>query len=456
MSLTMQVFSQLQLFLSPKLICLLTYFFLLPCFLLPAQTDSFILHTQTYLEELAQDEDFGLSITIAQGEEVLLSAAYGMANRAHRVPNRVDTKFNIASIGKMFTAVAILQLEEKGKLDLKKTLGQYVPDFPNTYIRDSVTIHQLLTHSGGLPLWFSPAFDGQPKFQYLKLEDFLPLYMDLDIDRSKIGQHSYSNVGFMALGYVIEAVSGQPYPAYLQAHIFDPLGMKETGLWSLTEIVPNGATGYMRPAHAADWWKPNHHRNKSSSPAGGAYASSQDLITFYQSLLANKLINASSLETMLSPQVESYYGHYGYGIGLNANNDQAIIGHLGGYYGVRGELLWYEAQNYLIAILANSDQTDYTDVSYFIKMQLTGTPVQKSAYIRTTELLQSPIWKETQNEEDIKELIGGKALDEALIQIKGYYHFNRQEYAQARMYFLLNSLAFPDSAAAQRDLQRVN
>ena len=159
----------------------------------------------------------------------------------------------------MFTAVAILQLREQGKIDVNQTIGYYIPDFPNSFMRDSTTVHQLLPHTSGLPLWFNDAFARAPKFDYIELSDYLSLYEDLNIDKDKIGQNSYSNVGFITLGFVIEAVSKQSYRAYLQQHIFEPLQMQETGLWRLTEIIPEVATGYIRPSSKQDWWKTNYH-----------------------------------------------------------------------------------------------------------------------------------------------------------------------------------------------------
>ncbi|MEL6632441.1 MAG: serine hydrolase domain-containing protein [Bacteroidota bacterium] len=419
------------------------------------QDTTFIHKVDAYLNSLSEDENFGLSIVIAKDGENLLERSYGYASREYNVPNKLETKFNIASIGKMFTAVAILQLREQGKIDVNQTIGYYIPDFPNSFMRDSTTVHQLLTHTSGLPLWFNDAFDRAPKFDYIELSDYLSLYEDLNIDKDKIGQNSYSNVGFITLGFVIEAVSKQSYRAYLQQHIFEPLQMQETGLWRLTEIIPEVATGYIRPSSKQDWWKTNYHLNKGSSPAGGAYASARDLAKFYHGLMSGQLLSQESRKLMMEPKTKTPYGEYGYGIGISKNNNQTIMGHLGGYYGVRGELMWYREANYVVAILANSDQTDYIDLSYFIKTGLTGTIQEREAYARTLELIRSIDFHSDKLVDIHDELAEKGKFDEDLIQIKGYYHFNNQDYRKAEKLFALNYRLFPNSASAKRDVEMV-
>ncbi len=419
------------------------------------QDDLFIKKTSDYLEELAEDDNFSLSICIAKAGEVVLEKAYGYASREHQVRNQVDTKFNTASIGKLFTAVAIMQLHERGQINLHRPLGHYLPQFPNRYIRDSVTAHQLLTHTSGLPLWFHENFDQSPKFDYLELNDYRSAYETLNIDKTRTGSHHYSNVGYVLLGFLIEAVSKKSYKAYLNQHIFNPLEMQATDIWQLTEIISNVATGYVRPSSPEDWWKTNYHLNMGSSPAGGAYSSVKDLVKFFHGLQSNKLMNDKSKQLMLSPKTTSYQGEYGYGIGITKRNDKVIIGHPGGYYGIRGELMWYQNDNYVVSILANSDHTDYIDVSYFIKVALTGTVAEKAAYQNTSQLIRSLDFSQIESRQELEAMPQADGFDELLIQIKGYYHYNNQAYDKAEKLFYLNTILFPDSQSAQRDLKKV-
>ena len=421
-----------------------------------SQTNTPINRISNYLDELSTDDFFSLSIAISQGDEVVFKNAYGYANRSHKFPNKVTTKYNIASIGKMFTAVATLQLYEKNKIDLHQPVGKYLPEFPNEYIRDSITIHQLLTHTGGLPIWFSRDFVMNPKFSFLSLSDYLPLFDNITIDRQKIGQNSYSNVGYFVLGYIIENISGKSYKEYVNAHLFHPLKMKNTDLWNLTEIIPVVATGYIRPANKNDWWKTNAHINMGSGPAGGAYSSVLDFLTFFKALRNNELLSPENTALMFSPKTQTDDGQYGYGISISENNGQKIIGHLGGFFGIRGELMWYKKGDYTVAILANSDHTDYIDISYFIKTELTGTKNQQEIYNNTLSLIKQINKKDFQVTEANCKKIMHQKFDESLIQIKAYHFLNNKNYEHAALLFKLNSILFPDSESAKNDLAKAN
>ncbi|MEL6133874.1 MAG: serine hydrolase domain-containing protein, partial [Bacteroidota bacterium] len=306
----------------------------------------------------------------------------------------------------------------------------------------------------GLPLWFNETFDAQPKFQYGSLDDYLPLYGKLEVDPKKQGTYSYSNVGFITLGFVIEAITGNSFSTYLQEAIFQPLQMHETGVYTLTEIIPHMATGYVRPSGPGDHWKTNHHLNKGGSPAGGIYSSPEDLIKFYRGLVQGQLLQKSSVELMMTPWISTPFGKYGYGIALNEINGSAVYGHLGGYYGARGELMWYKEADVMVAILANSDQTDYIDLSHYIQTMLVGREAEQKAYAHTLRLIRSVEWRNWDGKTPLN-LDTNLSYDEALIQIKGYYHFNQQSYNEAEKLFQLNVLLFPESQPAQRDLERV-
>ena len=419
-----------------------------------AQVENEIANISNYLEELSQDKMFGASVAILKNDKFVLQKAYGYANRAHQVHNKVNTPFNLASIGKIFTAVAILQLYEEGKLDLNIPVGKYIPDFPNQGIQDSVTIHQLLTHSSGLPLWFSKDFLMLPKSAYLELEDYLPFYEKIFIDKNKVGTKSYSNVGFCLLGFIIESVSKMTYRDYIQQYIFKPAKMDDSGIWSLVEIIPNAAVGYVRPSGKDDYWKTNYHLNMSANPAGGGYASAIDLVNFFAALNKNKLIREQTKTMMFSQQIESEYP-YGYGIAIDENNGYEILGHEGGFFGVRGELKWYKDKDYIVVILTNSDQTDYIDVSAFVRKELTGTKEQKMIYDKTQKLIKKIIGEELMvNEGNLKHLSKDK-YDEGLIQIKGYHFLNNKNTKMAERLFKLNVILFPNSTQAKNDLKRV-
>lgn len=422
-----------------------------------AQKDKKVKQIVKYLDELSEDPYFSLSIAISKKDKIIFKKGYGYANREHQIPNQPNTKFNIASIGKMFTAVAILQLYERGEISFHQPIGKYLSDFPNRKMLHSVTIHQLLTHTSGLPLWFNQEFANSPKFSYLELEDYLPLYKGIEIDSAKVGNSSYSNVGFCLLGFVIEAVSEMSYKEYLQKHIFKPTGMHETGLWNLTEIIPNAAVGYVRPANKDGYWTTNFHKNMSSNPAGAAFTSVLDLTKFYKALRNHQLLSAASTALMFEPKTLTPSGDYGYGYGIATfmKNDKKVVGHLGGFFGTRGELMWYQDADYTVAIVANSDQTDYLDVSTFIETLLLGTEEEKKIYHQTHRLIDSINQKEIIADPATIKKLNPEHYNEALIQIKGYHFYNNQKYNEAKNLFYTNSLLFPSSVNAKNDLKKV-
>lgn len=422
-----------------------------------AQKDKNITQISNYLEKLSEDELFSLSIAISKNDKIIFQKGYGYANREHQIPNQPNTKFNIASIGKMFTAVAILQLKEKNKISLHQPIGKYLPEFPNPKIRDSVTIHQLLTHTSGLPLWFNQEFAMNPKFAYLELKDYLPLYKEVEVDSKKVGESSYSNVGFILLGYIVEAASDMSFKKYLQEHIFKPSGMTETGLWNLTEIIPNAAVGYVRPATKEGYWATNFHKNMNSNPAGGTFSTVLDLTKFYQALRKNQLLSPATIALMFEPKTLTPSGDYGYGYGIGTfvRNDKKVKGHLGGFFGIRGELMWFQEAGYTVAILANSDQTDYIDVSYFIETLLLGTDEEKNIYHETHRFIDAINKNKILISSETLEEIDPKQFGETLFQIKGYYFYNNQKYIAAEKLFKASALLFPESESAKNDLKKV-
>ncbi|MFK7774674.1 MAG: serine hydrolase domain-containing protein [Saprospiraceae bacterium] len=419
------------------------------------QKDNHIQKIENYLDVLSQDENFGLSIAISKNGKIISQNAFGYANRSHKTPNKADTKFNIASIGKMFTAVSILQLHEQKKLDLHLPIGNYIPDFPHKNIRDSVTIDQLLSHRSGLPLWFSPTFAEDSKYSFHTLEDYLPFFDSIRIDHNKVGENNYSNVGYFMLGVIIESVSGLSYQNYLKENIFHPAKMNDTGLWHLTAIIPNAAIGYVRPADKNDFWKTNFHKNMNGNPAGGAHSTVLDLLKFYDALKSNQLLSEKTTALMLQPTFKPEGWDYGYGITFGIQNEQRIMGHLGGFFGIRGELLWFQDLGYTVAILANSDQTDHIDISHFIEVLFSGTKDQIVAFDNTLAIVEKVHQNKIGVNEEALQAFKTQKFDEALIQIKGYHFFNNQDYKNAEMLFRLNTILFPESESARNDLDRI-
>ena len=187
-----------------KILLLLTFIFNL------SHSQSTNSQIKKYLDNIDGSEFSGV-VLVAEKDEIIDKRAYGLSSIEYDVENKIDTKFNIASITKMFTAVAALQLYEQDKLDLKQPIGIYLPDYPNETVRNSVTVHQLLTHTSGLNNFYVTDLDKIKNSDYQKISDFVPLFVN-DTLLSKPGtKYDYSGTGFVVLGLIIEKVSGESY-----------------------------------------------------------------------------------------------------------------------------------------------------------------------------------------------------------------------------------------------------
>jgi len=307
---------------------------------------------ESYLKGLNPD-DFSGVILVAQNDSIIQKRAYGLANIEYNIENQIDTKFNIASITKMITAVATLQLYEKGKIDLKTSIGKYLVDYPNKLVRDSVTAHQLLTHTSGhnnnLDFWKNNNLD------YQTVSDFAKLFEN-DTLLSKPGtKYDYSASGFVILGLLIENISGQNYYDYVRDNIFLPAGMENTTELEIDSIVSNKASGYTTFFGQSDTLKRNDYYLSKTSPAGFHYSTAEDLFKFSKALRNGMLLKKATTEIMFEPKVKGYNTHLGYGIDIDQRYNQIIQGHSGGWYGIHCELMDFVDDNYTVVILSNID-----------------------------------------------------------------------------------------------------
>ena len=240
-------------------------------------------------EKLAQKDQFSGAVLVARNGEVLLQDAWGRANREAGTPNTLDTKFRIGSMNKMFTAVATLQLVEAGKLELDDTIGEHLPDYPNEDVASKVTVRHLLTHTGGTGDIFGPEFELN-RSSLEELDDYVTLYGARGLRHEPGARHEYSNYGFILLGVLIEAVSGESYYDYVRDNVFRPAGMTSTDSLPESEDVPKRAVGYMKPFSGGDYWTENHITLPvRGTSAGGGYSTVGDLMRFAEALESGEL-----------------------------------------------------------------------------------------------------------------------------------------------------------------------
>lgn len=222
---------------------------------------------KNYLNNL-KDSEFSGAILIAENDQIINKRAYGLSSIEYNVKNKIDTKFNIASITKMFTAVAALQLYEQGKIDLDEPIEKYLPNYPNEIVRNSVTVHQLLTHTSGLNNFYVSDSDKLKNSDYEQISDFIPLFAK-DTLLSKPGtKYDYSGTGFVVLGLIIEKVSGENYYDYIRNNILKPVGMSSTSEIQVDSIIKNKASGYTSGFGQNKSLKKNEYYLTKASPAG--------------------------------------------------------------------------------------------------------------------------------------------------------------------------------------------
>jgi len=249
---------------------------------------------QQYVSELASGGFFsGVVLSAATGARPSLFAV-GFANRETGIQNTADTRFNIGSIGKLFTITAVYQLIERGVLQKSDTIGKWLPDYPNAEARGA-TIDQLLSMRSGIGDFFGPRFaKGSPE-RIRTLQDYLP-YFAADPLAFKPGtDQMYSNGGFVVLGLIVEKSSGQDFYSYIKEHIFDPAGMTDTSYPSIDETLPDRAVGYTRQwsdlvTYATALRPVGHGEPGRGSSAGGAFSTAGDLFKFSQALQNGSLV----------------------------------------------------------------------------------------------------------------------------------------------------------------------
>ena len=287
------------------------------------------------VEQKSKAGEFSGTALIARGDNVLWEGAYGFANKDARIPNQADTRFDVGSIAKSFTRVAIAQLVEQGKLKLTDRVGAYLPDYPNPTVREQITVEQLLDMRSGIGDFFGEKFRQAPKDKIRTLRDYLPFFAADPLLFPPGTQQKYSNGGYIVLGLIIESITGQSYYDYVQKNIFDRAGMKNSEFGFRTGNDPNQAIGYTsqpasgeEPALAKDA-PTDRHPNLALMPArgssaGSAQSTAADLLLYVESLSKGKLVSPTILEKLdLHPDG---MGIAGGAPGLNATIDTGIPG----------------------------------------------------------------------------------------------------------------------------------
>jgi D-alanyl-D-alanine carboxypeptidase len=315
---------------------------------------------ERHVAKAAADDRFSGVALVAKGDRVIFNKAYGLADKANNIPNNLDTKFNLGSMNKMFTSVAIAQLVQAGKLSYDTTLAKVLPEYPNKEVAVKITVHQLLTHTSGLGDFFKPEFF-QNREKYRNPKDYFPIFANDPLRFEPGKDWSYSNAGFIVLGAIVENASGQNYFEYVRDHIFAPAGMKDTASYAVHDIVPNLGTGYTRFDNGDPLGIEPRRNNvmtlpMQGSPAGGGYSTAPDLLRFAQALRAHKLVSAELTEKLTSGKVDTPMGaRYSYGFIEEMIDGKSVRGHSGGAPGINSYLNIFWDGSYTVIVQGNYD-----------------------------------------------------------------------------------------------------
>jgi CubicO group peptidase (beta-lactamase class C family) len=249
---------------------------------------------RAYMAGLMEEDGFSGVVLVAKGEKPLFHEAYGMASKEYDVPNLKDTRFNLGSINKFMTHIAIEQLAGKGMLSFDDKIGKYLPDYPNRDAAAKVTIGQLLDMTSGIGDFFGDKFDATPKDRIRDLEDYLPLFAEDSLLFEPGTDSQYSNGGYVVLGLIIEKVSGKTYFDYVRDNIYAVAGMNDTEHLEADVPTANVACGYTRNwgenGEPGAYWRNNiYSRPARGSSAGGGYSTAEDLVRLVGAIRSGKI-----------------------------------------------------------------------------------------------------------------------------------------------------------------------
>ncbi len=308
-----------------------------------------------------KDETFSGSVMITKGSRPLVKTALGFANRADAMQNTIDTRFGIASGCKLFTAIAICQLAEQGKISFDSMLKDCL-DIKFAGFDETITLHHLLIHSAGVPDYFDEEimddfedlWKQTPMYLLRKLEDFLPMFQDGKMMFPPGEKFHYNNAGYILLGLIIEQQTGLTFQEYVEREIFEPCGMERSGYFALDRLPGNTAYGYIEMGGGS--YKTNIYSIPARGGAdGGAFVTAPDMVKLWDGLLDYKLLSEEYTRLLMTPHIRVKEGvSYGYGMWLNDRDGSICKYHVMGYDpGVNFHSAYYPDGDARVVIASN-------------------------------------------------------------------------------------------------------
>lgn len=306
-----------------------------------------------YINSLSEVDLFSGAVLVARRGQILVQRAFGLANRDFDIPNTLETRFNVASLTKSWTATAICKLIEQGELSFDTTLDTFLP-YPTSDAAATIQIRHLLSHTSGLDGYFTEEFDKTARKNMRSVDDYLALTRD-QLPKFPPGtQWSYSNTGMVLLGKILEQICGSTYFDVMQELVLKPAGMNDSGFPELDFVNKNTAVGYGK-AWSKDGlrWKNSLYEGViKGGPAGCAYATVGDVFRFAEAFRGGRLVSGDMMKMMTTAREELSSPDYGYGFAIHP--ERALYGHSGGLIGASANLdIFEDPEGWVVVVLAN-------------------------------------------------------------------------------------------------------
>lgn len=285
------------------------------------------------------------AVLVAQGDRVVLDKGYGSANLEWRIDASPSTRFRLGSVTKQFTAAAVLLLEERGRLALTDPIRKHLPDVPDAWA--PITIQHLLGHTAGLPNYTALPDYAATSRSPVSAEALVSRFRDQPLEFTPGSTFRYSNSGYAVLGLLIEKVSGLSYADFVKAHIFDPLGMTDSGYDRHAPVIERRASGYA--PSAAGLVNAPYLDMSVPHAAGGLYSTTHDLLTWQRALYSGRLVSKASVAKMVTPGA----GDYGLGVMVPTTAHRRVYRHGGNINGFASMLAYYPDTDTSVVVLSN-------------------------------------------------------------------------------------------------------
>ncbi|MFF2327159.1 MULTISPECIES: serine hydrolase domain-containing protein [unclassified Streptomyces] len=329
---------------------------------------------EQFLAQLAAEDTFSGTVLVVRGKRTVLARSYGMADKAKSVPNTADTIYCLASVTKLFTAVAVAQLVQQGKVAFEKTLGTYVDGFPST-VGDTVTVHHLLTHTSGMgdyhgiDGYFTAAAGWTTAEQVMA--GTLDFIRKAPLSFQSGAGHQYSNSGYTVLGAIVAQVSGQSYYDYIRQHVFGPAGMGDSDFCTKAQWRSDRriAHPYRKQPSGQRIDGVDQEQLFTGLPDGNAFSTAPDLVRFTRALLDGTLLDPAHIDLVVGakmpaaslpakPGLPAKTLFEAYGPGVTLRNGKWAVGHNGGSDGISTNVEWYPSTDWVAVKLSNYDPQD--------------------------------------------------------------------------------------------------